>query len=165
MTGVFVLLGIGSNINRETNIKNALFDLKNAFGEIKISPVYESEAAFFRGAPFFNLVVCLHTLLDIPSLFSTLREIEHKHGRQRTKEKYTPTTLDIDILTYGDFCCVEASIILPRKELTVQPYVLRPLAELCPNTIHPLLKKSYQQLWCEHEHYKNDGLKLIVLNQ
>ena len=149
MTQVF--LGLGSNLEREKNIRAGLLALKDVFGDLTLSQVYESESVGFKGSNFYNLVVSLQTDLTIAELSNRLKKIEDENGRVRTGPKYSPRTLDIDILTYGDFVGVEAGVDLPRAEIIENAFVLLPLAELAPNELHPRLKKSYdpnaQLLW------------------
>jgi 2-amino-4-hydroxy-6-hydroxymethyldihydropteridine diphosphokinase len=146
-----VFLGLGSNLDREKNIRAGLHALKNSFGVLKISNVYESESVGFKGSNFYNLVVSLQTEITIAELSETLKKIEDENGRVRTGPKYSPRTLDIDILTYGDFVGVEAGVELPRAEITENAFVLLPLSELAPHDLHPCLKKSYEDLWTSYD--------------
>ncbi len=149
MTKVF--LGLGSNLNREKNIRAGLIALKHKFGSLSCSRVYESESVGFRGSHFYNLVVSLQTSLSITGLSEVIKKIEDDNGRVRTGPKYRPRTLDIDILTYGNFVGVDAGIELPRAEITSNAFVLLPLSEIAPNELHPEAKKSYAQLWAEYD--------------
>jgi 2-amino-4-hydroxy-6-hydroxymethyldihydropteridine diphosphokinase len=146
-----VFLGLGSNLDREKNIRAGLLALKNSFGDLKISSIYESESVGFKGSNFYNLVVSLQTDLAIAELLETLKKIEDENGRVRIGPKYSPRTLDIDILTYGDFVGEEAGVGLPRAEITENAFVLLPLAELAPYDLHPALKKSYTELWASYD--------------
>ena len=65
---VCVYLGVGSNIHREKHIKAGLTMLAAEFGELVVSPIYESEAVGFDGDPFLNLVVGLETDLSVGQL-------------------------------------------------------------------------------------------------
>lgn len=161
MTQVF--LGLGSNLDREKNIRAGLLALKDAFGDLKLSRVYESESVGFKGSNFYNLVVSLQTDLTIAELSDTLKKIEDKNGRVRTGPKYSPRTLDIDILTYGNFVGVEAGVDLPRAEITQNAFVLLPLAELAAHELHPQLQKSYADLWESYDH-KSQSLWPIDFN-
>jgi 2-amino-4-hydroxy-6-hydroxymethyldihydropteridine diphosphokinase len=145
-----VFLGLGSNLDREKNIRAGLLALKTIFGDLTLSSIYESESVGFKGSNFYNLVVLLQTDSPIAELFETLKKIENENGRVRTGPKYSPRTLDIDILTYGDFVGVEAGVELPRAEITENAFVLLPLAELAPHEFHPLLKTSYAELWASY---------------
>lgn len=150
MTQVF--LGLGSNLEREKNIRAGLRALQKKFGELKTSNVYESESVGFKGSNFYNLVVSLQTDLTIAELSESLKNIEDDNGRLRTGPKYSPRTLDIDILTYGDFVGVEAGVELPRTEITENAFVLLPLSELAPKELHPQLRKTYAELWASYDH-------------
>jgi 2-amino-4-hydroxy-6-hydroxymethyldihydropteridine diphosphokinase len=145
-----VFLGLGSNLDREKNIRAGLLALKTIFGDLTLSSVYESESVGFKGSYFYNLVVAIHTELTIAQLSDALKKIEDDNGRVRTGPKYSPRTLDIDILTYGDFVGVEAGVELPRAEVTENAFVLLPLAELAPRELHPRLKTSYAELWASY---------------
>lgn len=149
MTQVF--LGLGSNLDREKNIRAGLLALKDVFGDLKLSQVYESESVGFKGSNFYNLVVSLQADLTIAELSDTLKKIEDKNGRVRTGPKYSPRTLDIDILTYGDFVGIDGGVDLPRAEITENAFVLLPLAELAPYDLHPRLQKSYADLWADYD--------------
>ena len=148
MTTVF--LSLGSNIDRQHNIGSGLDDLAAAFGELRLSPVYESEAVGFKGSPFFNLVVALDTELPVAALADRLRDIERAHGRVRGEKKFASRTLDIDILTYGELTGEFDGISLPRDEILKHAFVLRPLADLAPDACHPSLNKTYAELLEEY---------------
>ena len=148
MTQVF--LGLGSNLDREKNIHAGLVALKNIFGDVVLSNVYESESVGFKGSNFYNLVASLETDLTIACLSVVLKKIEDANGRLRTGPKYSPRTLDIDILSYGEFVGTEAGVELPRAEITENAFVLLPLSELAPHELHPRLKKSYAELWASY---------------
>src|SRR5690625_6710689 len=81
-----VYLSLGSNINRQQNITSALNSLATHFGEVRISPVYESESVGFDGSPFYNLVALIHTTLGVGDLVDTLHAIEEAHGRTRDRK-------------------------------------------------------------------------------
>ena len=156
-----VFLGLGSNLAREKNICAGLAALKDLFGELIISPVYESESVGFKGSHFYNLVVSANTNLTLIQLSEALKKIEDENGRVRTGPKFGPRTLDIDILTYGDFVGVEAGIELPRAEITQNAFVLLPLSEIAPDEIHPQLQKTYAELWAN---YDKTSQSLWVIN-
>lgn len=144
---VRVYLSLGSNINRHQHIHAGLDALFEHFGELQISPVYESKSVGFDGSNFFNLVVGIATELSIPALSDVLKKIEDDNGRSRNGPKFSPRTLDIDILTYGDFVGVDHDIALPRAEITQNAFVLLPLTDLAAHLQHPQLGKTYAELW------------------
>ncbi|MGH8532970.1 MAG: 2-amino-4-hydroxy-6-hydroxymethyldihydropteridine diphosphokinase, partial [Gammaproteobacteria bacterium] len=75
-----VYVSIGSNVQRRDNIRSAIASLRSQFGELMLSPVYESAAIGFRGDHFYNLVVGLSTDLDPYALRTRLATIESQHG-------------------------------------------------------------------------------------
>ena len=145
--GLRAWLSLGSNIDRQLNIKNALLDLRAEFGELVVSPIYESKAVGTAGDNFHNLVVGIETALPIPELIAKLRHIEEKNGRRRSADRNAPRTLDVDLLTYGTQVVAAGNYQLPRDEITRYAFVLQPLADVAPDEIHPLSGLSYRELW------------------
>lgn len=146
-----IYLSLGSNVDRHKNIAAALDALADLFCDLKISSVYESKSVGFDGSNFLNLVVGTDTTLSIVELSETLKRIEDNNGRKRNGPKFSPRTLDIDILTYGDFVGVKSDIELPRAEITKNAFVLLPLAEIAPDVLHPQLQKTYRDIWQEYD--------------
>lgn len=140
-------LSLGSNIDREKNIRSAIAALEKIFGKLLVSPVYESEAVGFDGDPFFNLVVGLDTGLSAEEVAERLRLIEQEHGRVREGGKFDARTLDIDLLTYGQQVIRAPGVAVPRDEITRYAFVLRPLSQLAGNELHPVEGVSYKALW------------------
>ena len=145
MTMTQIYLGIGSNIDRETNIPNGLNELKSRFGDINVSPVYESKALGFEGDDFYNLVVGFNTRISVDDLEIQLREIEYKFGRKRKETRYSSRTLDIDLLVYGDL--VSEKHHVPRSDIIEFGFVLKPLFDIDPEFRHPVTGESMSQLW------------------
>ena len=142
-----VYLGVGSNIERERYIVAGLDALQGMFGELALSSVYDSAALGFEGQPFLNLVVRVETDLSVGELARRLRHIEVEHGRPVNATRYSARQLDIDILTYDDETGVIDGVELPRGEILENAFVLCPLAELAPDALHPVLGRSYFDLW------------------
>ncbi|WP_020406109.1 2-amino-4-hydroxy-6-hydroxymethyldihydropteridine diphosphokinase [Hahella ganghwensis] len=144
-----VLVGIGSNIDPQKNLLAAFESLSSEFDGLRLSPVYRCRAVGFDGDDFYNLVASFETQLDVGQLQQALKGIEASTGRTGKESKWSGRTLDIDILTYDDKVGIIDGVELPRDEIVKHAYVLKPLADLSPEGVHPELKVSYQVLWDE----------------
>ncbi|MDN3637582.1 2-amino-4-hydroxy-6-hydroxymethyldihydropteridine diphosphokinase [Simiduia curdlanivorans] len=145
MTDIF--LGLGSNTDKHRNLCAGLDALALSFGELKISSVYESLPVGFDGRNFYNLVVAAKTELTLEDLSRRLKQIEDANGRLRDGPKFSPRTLDIDILTYGAVTGKFGDIELPRDEILFNAFVLKPLAEIAPDALLPGTQTRYATLW------------------
>ncbi|MCS4505276.1 2-amino-4-hydroxy-6-hydroxymethyldihydropteridine pyrophosphokinase [wastewater metagenome] len=150
MTRVYV--SIGSNIDRERNVRSALAALRARYGELEISPVYETEAVGFDGDSFLNLVVGFDADSDPATLTDELKAVEHEHGRERRAQgRYNSRTLDLDLLTWGEEAYEDGRIHLPRAEIQRYAFVLRPLADIAGERRHPTLGRRYADLWADFD--------------
>ena len=142
-----VYVGLGSNTERETNIISALKMMRETFGELLLSPVYNSAAVGFDGSDFLNLVAGFDTELGVNTIVGKLRRIEDQLGRDRNLPKFSRRTIDLDILTYGVLVMDHHGIQIPRHEILKNGFVLKPLQDLAPETLHPETGESYSLLW------------------
>ena len=142
-----VYISIGSNIDRYRHVTAALDALQEWFGELVISPVYESESVGFDGSDFLNLVVGVETDLPVGELSARFKQLERENGCKPDAPKFSPRTLDLDILTWGSVTGVTDGVELPRAEILKNAFVLRPLADIAPEDVHPVCSESYGRLW------------------
>ncbi|PTQ67084.1 2-amino-4-hydroxy-6-hydroxymethyldihydropteridine diphosphokinase [Pseudomonas sp. GV071] len=142
-----ILLGLGSNVEREAHLTAGLEALAQFLHGIQCSPVFESQPVGIKSGPFFNLVVLAETDLPLHELDRRLKHIEADNGRYAPNRKGLP--LDIDVLTYGDLVGDFDGLILPRAEILKNAFVLWPLALLVPEHLHPGVQKPYAELWRE----------------
>lgn len=146
-----VYISIGSNIERYRHVTAALNALEAWFGELVISPVYESESVGFEGSDFLNLVVGIETDLTVGELSRRFKQLEADNGRTGSAPKFSPRTLDLDILTYDDATGAVDGIDLPRAEILKNAFVLRPLADIAGDERHPVCGQPYRQLWQSYQ--------------
>ncbi len=143
----WVYISLGSNIDRDELTRAGVRELRERYGELVLSSVYESEAVGFEGEDFYNMVIALQTDEDVQSVAATLREIEDAHGRVRTGPRFSSRTLDLDLLLYDDLVLEQGKLVIPRDEILQRAFVLWPLAEIAPERVHPLARKTYAELW------------------
>lgn len=142
-----VYISIGSNIEREKNIRSAVRMLARRYGPLRLSSVYESAPVGFSGEPFYNLVAGLDTAETPETLITNLHAIEDAHDRVRNGVRFGPRTLDIDLLLYDDLIRHDRTVELPRREILEYAFVLGPLAEIAPDAIHPETRRRIIELW------------------
>lgn len=144
-----VYLGLGSNLgDKVSNCLRALEDLSSS-GQNNIqaiSSLYKTEPIGYREQDWFiNCVAEVITPLSPRSLLQLLQGVEERMGRSRTF-RWGPRVIDLDILLYGAEVIEEADLIIPHPHLHERGFVLIPLAELAPDLIHPVLKKTVKEL-------------------
>lgn len=142
-----VYISIGSNIDKQDNIVSSVQTLRDHFGDLSISNVYETKAVGFEGEDFHNLVVGLDTDEAPLEISRLLKKIEADHDRSRGKEKFESRTLDLDQILYGDLVMQMEGVNIPHPDILRYNFVLKPLAELAGSTQHPEAEKTIDEIW------------------
>lgn len=154
-----IYISLGTNIDRDNYLHLGLNALFTSFGPLTLSSLFESEAVGFDGPAFYNMVIGATTTQSIEQVAANLRKIEYDHGRALDAEKYSPRTLDLDLLLYDDLILQQPAQI-PRDEITKNAFVLWPLAEIAGDKIHPINKQSYRQLWHNYDKHHQQLRKM-----
>ena len=142
-------IGLGSNLgDRLAYLSNAVNAIKQLGDSIAVSSVYESDP-FDVGdesqPAYLNMVVSIRTTLAPLQLLTGLLDIEVANGRVR-RYRNEPRTLDLDILTFGNEIIETAELTVPHPRMHERAFVMLPFAEICPDLIHPTLKRSMSQI-------------------
>ncbi|MBM0107668.1 2-amino-4-hydroxy-6-hydroxymethyldihydropteridine diphosphokinase [Steroidobacter sp. S1-65] len=145
MTAVYV--AAGSNVEPEKYLSLALSLLAAAHGPLTSSPAYRNKAVGFEGADFINLVVGFNTDQDVTKVRQQLQAIEAACDRPPGAPKWAPRTMDLDILLFGDLVSNEPGLVIPRPDLVKRPYMLKPMAVIAADVMHPTLGKTMRELW------------------
>ncbi|MEK7815722.1 MAG: 2-amino-4-hydroxy-6-hydroxymethyldihydropteridine diphosphokinase [Pseudomonadota bacterium] len=142
-----VYVSIGSNIDREANIRGAVRMLREHYGPLTLSRVYETPAEGFDGDAFYNLAAGFDTDDTPKQVRQALTDIEAAHGRTRNGPRSGPRTLDLDLLLCGDLVRHDGDLDIPRGEIAKYAFVLGPLAEIAPDLRHPETGVRLGEMW------------------
>jgi 2-amino-4-hydroxy-6-hydroxymethyldihydropteridine diphosphokinase len=143
---VTVYLGLGSNLgNRQGNLDQALKLLSQRMQVGKVSSIYDTEPVGNTNQPrFLNLVCEVKTRLTPEGLLTMVKGLEQMMGRRsRTGE---PRIIDIDILLYADMVMQTKDLEIPHSKMVDRQFVLVPLAEIAPDVVHPVTKKTIKEM-------------------
>ncbi|MCL2468716.1 MAG: 2-amino-4-hydroxy-6-hydroxymethyldihydropteridine diphosphokinase [Alphaproteobacteria bacterium] len=142
-----VILALGSNLgDRLAVLQAAVRALKPYVSVEACSPVYETTPAYVTDQPLFlNAVIKGTTALDPRGLLFTVKNIERELGRRPTF-RYGPRVIDIDIIFYDQLVMHTPELSIPHPLMTERAFVLKPLADIDPQKIHPILNKSAASL-------------------
>ena len=161
-----VFLGLGSNMgDRLAHLRAALEALEPVYQIERLSSVYETAPQLVTDQPaFYNLVCAGHASLTPQNLLHFLKEQEARLGRQ-VRYRYGPREIDLDILLYGDLVMDTADLTIPHPRLAERAFVLVPLAEIAPDLLHPVLKRSIRELATRVSDQSVKRLPLVVSEQ
>ena len=144
-------IGLGSNLgDREANVQIAL----DLIAQVPDTRVRRHSRLFNFAAQdvpepqanYLNSVVWVETELGPLDLLEKLQIIERKLGRA-TKEDRAARPIDLDILSYGEEVVFRGkTLVIPHPRLHQRKFVLQPLVEICPDWMHPRLKKTAREL-------------------
>jgi 2-amino-4-hydroxy-6-hydroxymethyldihydropteridine diphosphokinase len=143
-------VGMGSNLGDRAG--NLLLGVRAMFEAglrvSRLSSVYETEPVGVEDEQpaFLNMAAELSAPLPPPEeLLHLLLDVERALGRRRERP-LAPRTLDLDLLLYGGVLMETDTLSLPHPRLHQRRFVLAPLAELIPETRHPLLGTTFAEL-------------------
>ncbi len=143
-------ISIGSNVgNKVENIRRALAAMEKT-GDIALkggSRLYRTEPVDFTDQDWFvNAVVRVETPLAPEKLLERLGRLERDGGRVRGKVRFGPRTIDLDIIFYDALVMETEVLTLPHPRMHKRCFVLRPLCDIDPTVIHPVLKLRADEL-------------------
>ncbi|MBN1294048.1 MAG: 2-amino-4-hydroxy-6-hydroxymethyldihydropteridine diphosphokinase [Candidatus Latescibacteria bacterium] len=154
-----VYLGLGSNLGEKfQNLQNAvnLIAQTDLVQVITISPVYKTKPVGKVEQPdFFNAVIKIVTTIPVFELLRACLSIEKQLGRKR-EIRWEQRIIDIDLLLYNTDIIRTEELTVPHPRMHERAFVLKPLADIAPDVIHPILKKSIIDMLCD---VSTDGIK------
>lgn len=142
-----VYLSLGSNVgDRQGQLREARARLDALGRVVAVSSVYETEPVEFAQQPWFlNCALALETSKTPQQLMAAILQIEEEMGRRRVQKK-GPRSIDIDILLFDGTVIDSTDLTVPHPSLHQRRFVLEPLAEIAPDVLHPVLKKTVREL-------------------
>jgi dihydroneopterin aldolase/2-amino-4-hydroxy-6-hydroxymethyldihydropteridine diphosphokinase len=142
-------LGLGSNMGDKEAYLDAALDALYASGVVRIRKISDFITTEPYGgveqADFLNAAVEVETLLSPKELLNVLHTLEASAGRERLVH-WGPRTLDLDILFYEDLVQDDPDLTIPHPDLQNRSFVLRPMTQIAPCFVHPVLGKTMRQL-------------------
>ena len=143
-------LSLGSNLEPERHLAAALAALRARYGELLVSPTYRTPAVGFEGPDFLNLAVGLDTDETPEALDAWLHALEDAQGRRRDVPRFSSRTLDVDLVLYDQRVLRgPGNLEVPRPDLVAHAFVLKPMVDLAPGLVHPVLGRTLAQLWAD----------------
>jgi 2-amino-4-hydroxy-6-hydroxymethyldihydropteridine pyrophosphokinase len=146
-----VQISLGTNLgDRQQNMLTAVALLAERVGKIlALSALYETEPwGFDSDNAFLNAALTIETHCQPLELLAITQYVEQAMGRmEKSNGTYTDRLIDIDLLMYDDLVMNSPLLTLPHPLMAEREFVLKPLAEIAPDVVHPVLKETISRLY------------------
>ena len=146
-------IGLGANLGERARTLELALEMLRANQYVRVLSVSSFHETQPVGGPpgqprYLNAAAMLESTLTPRELLNTLLEIETRLGRDRSSpERNLPRTIDLDVLLYGDEIIDGPGLVVPHPRLHERAFVLAPLSEIAGTVVHPVLKKSINELF------------------
>lgn len=141
-------ISLGGNLGNTREIFEQTYPLI----EKKIGPILQKSSLYQTAAwgmtdqaDFLNQVIEIETAENPAEILTNLLAIELHFGRIRDV-RWGPRSLDLDLLLFGNEQVNSPQLTLPHPRIQDRKFILIPLVEIAPYTLHPILGKSVKEL-------------------
>lgn len=145
-----VYISVGSNMgDKLANCKSGIRSLTSSGGNLleKVSGFYRTEPVDFRDQDWFvNAAVRIATSLGPMALLKELQSIQLSSGRKKSRVRFGPRILDLDIIFFDDCIINTPDLIVPHPRMHKRRFVLQPICDIDSGIIHPVIKRNMRDL-------------------
>ena len=143
-------ISVGSNLGEKLeNCNTGISALDNdVTGRvIALSPFYKTEPVDYIAQDWFvNAAFKLETTLKPLQLLDKLKKIQRQAGRGKDPVRFGPRILDLDIIFYDELVIESEELIIPHPRMHKRRFVLKPICDIDPTFVHPILNKDIRFL-------------------
>jgi len=146
-------IGVGSNEGERLERISSAIRALAATPQVRVvqmAMIIETEPVGGPPQPaYLNTVLELDTSLEPMELLRTLQRIEQRLGRQPSAQRWSPRPIDLDVLLYDDRVVQQPTLCIPHPRMQERRFVLEPFAQLAPDVVHPVLRRTVKELLAE----------------
>ncbi|NNF99781.1 MAG: 2-amino-4-hydroxy-6-hydroxymethyldihydropteridine diphosphokinase [Desulfobacteraceae bacterium] len=158
-----VIISVGSNLgDKIANCRRGISELSanNVCSILVTSRFYATAPVDYLDQDWFiNAAVKVETRLEPEALLDFLLAIQQNTGRTCQKIRFGPRVLDLDIIFFNDLVVKTQRLELPHPRMHKRRFVLKPICDIDPAVVHPVLKKRADLLLSELD---DDDQKVIL---
>lgn len=148
---MLVYLGLGSNVSpRKETLLKAIQLINERIGKVvSLSAFYDTAPEGFQSEHrFLNAACCVETSRSPLDILDRTEAIEKELGRTLKSSGgiYHDRIIDIDILLTEGQVVDSQRLTIPHPMMHERDFVLKPLSQIAPEAVHPLLGKSVREL-------------------
>jgi len=157
MRTVTAYIALGSNLGDRGETLMAAIKMISEIDNVEVQRISQFIETEPVGGPadqgkYYNAVAQIATTLEPLELLHRLQAVERALGRRRENEtRWGARTCDLDILLMDDVVMETDELTIPHPRMQQRLFVLRPLVELAPQVVHPVLNKTARDLLDEAE--------------
>lgn len=165
-------LSIGSNMGDKKRHLDLAVERLGMSDGIKVMDISDyivtAPVGYTSQDDFLNAAVHIKTVLEPNELLLVIHDIENMDGRVRNIH-WGPRTIDIDIILYDELIINTKDLTIPHPEAENREFVLKPLSQIAPKVIHPVIRQSIERIYdelctegiCARKDYNVDSFKCI----